>query len=654
MSQPLPLRSLTVAHADPGGPLANVLNRLEKVKRNGAGWVARCPAHEDRNPSLSITQGDDGRVLLRCHAGCQFEAIVAAIQLRSADLFEPQPEKPAIVATYDYVDENGDMLYQAVRLLPKSFRQRRPDGSGGWTWSLGNTRRVLYRLPKVLEAAERGDTVYVCEGEKDVHAIEKAGATATTNAMGAGKWRDDYAASLIGAQVVIVTDNDDTGRAHANTVLASLERAGIEARIVVPAAGKDAHDHLASGHTLDELVPLLPTAIIGPWSRIDLADPQYAIPPAPPDLFHFLYSGKRHVISGAPESAKTLIAYASLIHIIDIGHNVAIIDFEMGPVAARRLLDDLGATSDHLNAIYYVAPDSEPEDSFAGILAHQPRIVLVDAAVGAYEASGLDDNARKDAETFARTWIRPLWEAEIATLLIDHVTKNTETRGKFTIGSERKVGQADVHLGLEAVQAVTRGGQGLVKVRVHKDRPGFLQRPTAALIELASDPTTHRITAVVKPPEGADAETGHLRPTVLMERVSMYLETQPDPVSRSNVETNVKGNSAAWIRIALDQLVKEGYATETEGSRNARLYTSKSPYRKQTDPKNTTSSDLVRPRPDEVTSPRPTPSPPQGDGGRGDGLQTTLPRLDELAFTDDDDPYEVAALTNLYSPGELE
>lgn len=203
-------------------PLERVLDRLERVKRAGSGYVARCPAHEDRNPSLSVSEGRDGRVLLRCHAGCSAEAIVAALGLALSELFPRNPCKsggvhgaldtPAtngrgrIVASYDYVDEEGTLLYQAVRFDPKRFAQRAPAGSG-WTWSLNGVRRVLYRLPAVLEASRASGTVYVVEGEKDVHALERLGLVATCNAAGAGKWREEYADALRGAgRVVIVPD----------------------------------------------------------------------------------------------------------------------------------------------------------------------------------------------------------------------------------------------------------------------------------------------------------------------------------------------------------------------------------------------------------------------------------------------------------------
>lgn len=235
----------------------NVLGRLERVKRNGTGWMARCPAHEDRNPSLAISEGEGGRALLYCHAGCQTAAILAALGLSEGDLFEARngASSPEIVATYPYVDEAGELLFEAVRYEPKDFRQRRPDGIGGWIWNLKDVRRVLYRLPAVLAAVEAGEPVVVVEGEKDVEALERAGVVATCNPMGAGKWRTEYAETLRGADVIVVPDLDREGLRHALDVVRSLEGKAASVEIRAPMEEKDVSDHLAAGYDLADLEP---------------------------------------------------------------------------------------------------------------------------------------------------------------------------------------------------------------------------------------------------------------------------------------------------------------------------------------------------------------------------------------------------------------
>jgi hypothetical protein len=95
--------------------------------------------------------------------------------------------RKCIVETYPYVDERQALLYETVRYNDKTFKQRRPDGKGGYIWNLDGVRRVPYRLPERLAAIERGDRIGYCEGEKDVHTAERFGIASTTNAMGVGQ-----------------------------------------------------------------------------------------------------------------------------------------------------------------------------------------------------------------------------------------------------------------------------------------------------------------------------------------------------------------------------------------------------------------------------------------------------------------------------------
>ncbi len=161
-----------------------------------------------------------------------------------------------IAATYDYEDETGELLFQVVRKVGKKFRQRKPDGAGGWVWKLNGARRVLYRLPELL-AAGPSATVWIVEGERDVETLESLGRVATCNPGGAGKWgfvRDDAVRLLAERSVVIVADRDAVGYAHAQQVASTLPNA----RTLECSRGKDVTEHLAAGGTLDELVPMSP------------------------------------------------------------------------------------------------------------------------------------------------------------------------------------------------------------------------------------------------------------------------------------------------------------------------------------------------------------------------------------------------------------
>jgi hypothetical protein len=235
-----------------------VLAKLEGVKRQGNGWQALCPTHEDKKQSLSITESDNGKVLTHCFAGCAPEQVWSALHL------ETNGNGRREIAAYDYRDEGGNLLYQSVRFEPKDFRQRRPDGQGGWDWKLNGTPRVLYRLPELL-AADFSRTVLIVEGEKDVDRLSRLKLIATTNSGGAGKWRDAYNEPLRGRKIVILPDKDIPGRKHAQQVAESLRNVAESVRIVelpgLPDKG-DVSDWLDAGGTIQELRKLVNAAAL--------------------------------------------------------------------------------------------------------------------------------------------------------------------------------------------------------------------------------------------------------------------------------------------------------------------------------------------------------------------------------------------------------
>ncbi len=230
----------------------HLIAQLQGVRRDGDYIRAICPGHDDRKQSLSLWIGKDGRLMIGCHAGCQKATILLVMGWTWANLMpssDRQRESKSsfkIAKTYDYLDESGRLLYQAVRMVPKDFRQRRPDGKGGWTWSLGDCRRVLYRLPELL-AAEPKRLVWVLEGEKDVDNLRQAvGAVATTKACGAkSAWLDDYSLTLADRHVAIVPDNDTAGRSVIAPILGSLLRYGARSVRIIELGGLGEHGDMS-------------------------------------------------------------------------------------------------------------------------------------------------------------------------------------------------------------------------------------------------------------------------------------------------------------------------------------------------------------------------------------------------------------------------
>ncbi len=250
------------------------------ARRSGSQWLMRCPAHEDLNPSCSVTVRD-GKLLVHCHVGCRQEDVIAALQERGlwpeyrhdsnsehSGRIRHCAEDRHIVAEYSYTDEAGALLYQVLRYEPgrdgkkKEFSQRQPDGRGGWIWQKSK-RQVLYHLREVLDAA----IVFVVEGEKDVEALREHGFVATCNAGGAGKWLADYNPILRGKSVVVVPDRDAPGRAHARTIVQGIRRYVASFVVIDLEDAKDISEWFERGHSETELIEILEEV----WTRREVA-----------------------------------------------------------------------------------------------------------------------------------------------------------------------------------------------------------------------------------------------------------------------------------------------------------------------------------------------------------------------------------------------
>jgi putative DNA primase/helicase len=277
------------------------------AKRDAKGLTVFCPAHADgrtqNRPSLRLTETPaTGGLHVRCWAGCAEDAVLTAVGLTLAELVPARIVHdarggPRLVATYPYHDEAGALLYEVCRYEPKDFRQRRPDGAGGWHWNMTDVRRVPYRLPELAGIA----CVFIPEGEKDVDALRTLGLVATCNVGGAGKWTaaDTAALVAVGVQTVaILPDHDDAGAAHATKVAASCHGAGLTARIVpLPglSAKEDVSDWLAGGHTASALAALVSaTAAFAPPTPAGPA-PTDDAPDSNPEAEHLTDAGNaRH------------------------------------------------------------------------------------------------------------------------------------------------------------------------------------------------------------------------------------------------------------------------------------------------------------------------------------------------------------------------
>lgn len=277
---------------------------VENAKRGHSSKII-CPAHDDQQPSLHVSPGDDGSVLLCCHAGCANEEILDAEGATWDALFQPREEPVSIAPiTYSYTDENGQELFQAIRFNKpggrKEFRQRHKDDKGQWVWNLNGVRRVLYRLPDVTQAVSGGEVTWLAEGEKDVESLVAQGLHATCNPMGAGKWLPEYTETLAGSRVHIIADADRPGRQHARAVAELLREADCDVRTFetdLPGC-KDVTDHLNAGGTVESLIEttVVDSGAAGAAYGVDILD-----------FMNMTFSEERFIIPGTLAREERLL-----------------------------------------------------------------------------------------------------------------------------------------------------------------------------------------------------------------------------------------------------------------------------------------------------------------------------------------------------------
>jgi hypothetical protein len=226
-------------------PMDMVLERLPDARTSGVGWSARCPSHDDQHASLSVSEGDDGRALVYCHAQCSFEAILSALGLTARDVMPNGNKKgrtqssakyfssaeEAIVAleakhgkrsaTWIYQDAAGHAVGQTIRWDRPHGKEIRPISrtTQGWQIRAMASPRPLFGLPTLADAV----SVVVVEGEACAEAVDRLGLTATTSAGGAAAAKFTDWSPLAKKTVWILPDNDNPGRKYAHEVAGILE-----------------------------------------------------------------------------------------------------------------------------------------------------------------------------------------------------------------------------------------------------------------------------------------------------------------------------------------------------------------------------------------------------------------------------------------------
>lgn len=531
----------------------HIARQLGRASKSGSDWSCLCPAHDDKRASLSITEKSDGKLLVHCHAGCDQAVVVGEMKARGLwPSAKPAPEqglpppvvinlgaaKGRIVSEYDYVDEDGQLLYQALRYEPKDFRQR-AWVDGKWVWSIKGVRRVLYRLPEVLAAVAEGRTVYVCEGEKDVEAARSIGLTATCNAMGAdngtgSKWFPEFGKILMGADVVVVPDQDDAGIRHAEWVISTLQGSAKSVKVVNPTSGKDLADWITAGATPADIEAAAVDAfeteksndISTGFQFFDVSDLISDIKPIDWLVKRFFETDSINLIYGAPGGGKSFLA-------VDIACSIATAtpffsnDVKTGPVfyiageghnglarrfkaweTARGVKIPPGRLFKSAGAMQVLDEDSakavcEQIEDMVRMTGEMPGAIVIDTLARNFGAG--DENSTEDMSTFIQhldKWMKRPYKCGV--IVVHHSGHNME----------RARGSSALKAAVDAECEVSKDDSGAVRIRFTKMKdaelpedlmlrlksvqlPGVFdedgQPVTSAVLEVADDLITSKI-----------------------------------------------------------------------------------------------------------------------------------------------------------------
>lgn len=372
------------------------------------------------------------------------------------------------VASYDYRDEAGRLIYQVVRFRPKTFRQRRPDGAGGWAWNLQGVDMVPYRLPAVIAGVAAGDRIWCVEGEKDADRLHALGEVATCNAGGSGKWRAEFSRYFRGADVVIVRDKDEPGTNHARDVFRHLRPVARSIRVVEARQGKDVSDHLDAGLELSALVSVYPAEDLRrsdpvAWKRRELrmgfdttepireVDPDEALAREPEPKWPTGFAGDPVyelpnlrgvvIVAGVPSSGKSYFALASGIDAARSGWDVIYLSAEMAERPfAKRLRALLGEESKpdtfhHVDVSY----GASVETLLAWIeerISARPTLVIFDSLSSFCDQAEAQDSNDPHNATLSKKlimWavnVRRATDGEIAFLMLAEASKEGRIRGR--------------------------------------------------------------------------------------------------------------------------------------------------------------------------------------------------------------------------------
>lgn len=464
--------------------------------------------------------------------------------------------------------------------------------------------------PEVSEAVCHSQERLQAVGEGGRHDAATGGALAVVAKLAAGHAGGAWALSELRASWDEAVGHDPA-------------RAGEFDRMVTSAASKLATPQ-GPGHDPCDLFTQLTTPpvltdatpdTLGGWTPLDLTayangthQPEPATMLKRADGAGLLYPGKTHAFNGEPESGKSMLAQWAVAEELRAGRHVLVLDYESDAASYVERVRAMGVAPEVITErLAYVNPPDDPATSphararlVALVESRTFSLAVVDGLTEALALMGGSSNSGDDVTRWQQAVPRLLADHGPAVVVVDHVTKDTESRGRFAIGSQSKLAALTGAAYLvDVAKPLGRGAVGELVLKVAKDRPGYVRgmagrwsartRLQEAARVLVDGTMPGRIHVTVNAPSVDTDDDGQFRPSGYMERVSRALEDASESLTFNKIAEAVEGKRSV-VQAAVTALVDEGYVERKDGPRNSKLHTSVKPYREADDPKRAAAS----------------------------------------------------------------
>ena len=545
----------------------SIATGLKRARRGGQGWMACCPAHDDQNPSLSITDREGGGVLVHCHAGCSQGDVIEVLQQRG--LWERPETGPPQTTPHTYWNADGTPAFAVHRTAypdgRKKIVQQLPDGQ----WKGHPAPRPLYHLPLIVSNPQ--EPVLVVEGEKTADAaaaIFPVDWVVTTSAGGSNAAKQSDWSVLKGRQVLIWPDNDSPGQQYAEDVKRLCEAAGAAhvsifsypVEVAFPASW-DLADPFPEGFTLptaEEMIPPHPEAepvqeptrglALTPWSDAIDESPEQT----PWIVDDMLPAGGLSIVVAKPKVGKSTAARCLAAAVVRglpwLGKAV-----QQGPVIYLGLEEKRGPTLDHFRALgvpreapLHIFIERAPEHALDRLLENiediKPVLVIIDPLFKFIRFKDGNDYAE------ATNKLAPLLAAARDTgthlLATHHAKKGASSAGDEVLGSTGIFGAADCLLSMKRNEASQR-------------RSCFTRQRYGTDLEesvIALDPETGWVSLTGTKKE-ADTQAK-------ADELLAFLAEQTDWIAEREIKDGIGGNTRL-ISVALRSLLEQGEVVRT-------------------------------------------------------------------------------------------